>query len=80
MNVVPNNLAHKHNPRGDVVMPIKRPKQGNIVETLRLGGTTIHICDDYFAETPEEIEKILDDYHAAAWAIVNTEAAKGEAV
>jgi len=80
MNVVLSNLAHKHNPRGDVVMPIKRPNQGNVVETFRIGGTTINICDDFFAQDEYEVEKVLDDLHAAGWAIINDLAAKGEAV
>lgn len=80
MNVVLQKKPHKHIPKGDVFMP-KKPNEssngGNIVETYKLGNTTVHICDDCFAKTPEEIKKVLDDYHAAGWAIVLDLAAKG---
>ena len=45
---------------------------GNVVETYKIGQTTIRICDDYVAQTPEEIDRILDDFHAVGWAIIES--------
>lgn len=54
-------------------------EKGNIVETYQIGLTTVHICDDYVAKTPEDIEKVIDDMHAVGWKIIES-AAKGEAI
>jgi hypothetical protein len=45
--------------------------QGNIVDTRVIGGTTLHICSDYFATTPDEVEKVLDNLHRAAWEVIS---------
>lgn len=59
--------------RGDVAMKRRQFKrEGNIVYTTQIGNTTIRICDDFCARTPEEVEKVLDDFHAAGWAIVES--------
>lgn len=47
-------------------------REGNIVYTTQIGNTMIRICDDFCARTPEEVEKVLDDFHAAGWAIVES--------
>jgi hypothetical protein len=44
--------------------------QGNVVYTTKIGNTTIRFCDDFCAKTPEEVEKVLDEMHAAGWAII----------
>lgn len=62
---------HKHMPRGDDM---------NIVETYQLGKTVVHIADDFVAKTPEEIEKVLDDYHDAGWVIAQKLIDAGETV
>lgn len=53
-------------------MPKRRKfiRDGNVVHTVMIGNTTIRICDDFFARTPEEIERVIDDMHAAGWAII----------
>jgi len=53
---------------------------GNVVKTIQDGNTTVLICDDFAAKTPEEIEKVLVEYHAAGWAIAQRLIEKGEAV
>ncbi|MCL6558543.1 MAG: hypothetical protein K6U74_07020 [Firmicutes bacterium] len=61
--------------RGDAAMPKRKDKfkrDGNVVFTTRIGNTTIRICDDFCARTSEEIERVLDDMHAAGWAIVES--------
>lgn len=46
----------KHRLYGEVVL-----MEGNIVQTLHLDETTIHICDDYCrGKSKEDVEKILD--------------------
>jgi len=80
---VPQTLPHKHIPRGDVPMSrTDKNKQEvpNIVKTYRIGGSTIHIADNYVAKTPEEVEKVLDRLHAVGWRIVEDLAEKGKLV
>lgn len=50
-------------------MPLPEP---NIVETYNIDGSTIHICDNYVAKTPEEIEKVVKNLYSAAWKIVRS--------
>ncbi|MUG68666.1 hypothetical protein GNP94_22095 [Paenibacillus campinasensis] len=49
----------------------------NIVETYTIGESTVHICDNYMARTPEEKQKVIQDMHAKAWAIVRDIREKG---
>ncbi|QMV43717.1 hypothetical protein [Cohnella cholangitidis] len=58
----------------------KAPLHGNIVKTMMIGNTTINFCDDCIVKTPEELEKVLDRFHAAGWAIIEELVAKGESV
>jgi hypothetical protein len=45
----------------------------NIVKTYQFGNSTVHIADNaYRDKTPEEIEKVLEDYHAAGWRIIES--------
>lgn len=67
--------------RGEAtVKQSKAPVVPNIVETYQIGGSTIHICDNFIRTDPAEIEKVLDDFHAAGWRIIEELAAKGEKV
>jgi hypothetical protein len=68
--VVPDALPHRHNPRGGVSVKKKENKVPNIVETYHYGNTTVHIADNFIRTDPDEIEKILDELHAAGWRIV----------
>lgn len=72
LNAAPHTLVT----RGDAAMskPKRRQfkREGNIVYTTKIGNTTIRICDDFVARTPEEIEKVLDEMHAAGWAIIES--------
>ncbi|GIO13575.1 hypothetical protein J19TS2_31300 [Cohnella xylanilytica] len=43
--------------------------KGNIVETTMIGNTTVHVCDDFIVTDPDEIERVLDEYYAAGWAM-----------
>lgn len=75
--VLPQTL-HTHIARGNAAMKKNRFKrQGNIVHTIQEGNTTIHICDDSFAKTPEDVDRILEDMHAAGWAIIESLNQKG---
>jgi len=50
----------------------KFKREGNVGYTIQIGNTTIRICDDFCARTPEEIEKVLEEMHAAGWAIIES--------
>lgn len=58
----------------------KAPLLGNVVKTIQDGNTTILICDDFIAKTPEEIEKVLDRFYASGWRIVEELIAQGKEV
>lgn len=58
----------------------KHLKEGNIVETYQIGQSIVYICDDHVAKTQDEIEKVINDMHAAGWKIIEGAAAKGEAI
>ncbi|NGP56810.1 hypothetical protein FLT15_00065 [Paenibacillus thiaminolyticus] len=45
-------------------------RKGNIVETYKIGNTTVNICDDCFVKTPEEKERVLAEFYAVGWAII----------
>jgi len=79
---VPLAVPHTYLPGGDAAVKKKRnpPLWGNVIETMQFGNVTIHVCDDCIAQTPEAIEKVLDEFHAAGWAIVEELVAKGEAI
>ncbi|MDR9857839.1 hypothetical protein RJP21_30050 [Paenibacillus sp. VCA1] len=49
----------------------------NIVETYTFGESKVHICDNYMAKTPEEVQKVLKDMYSAAWKIVHDVRSKG---
>lgn len=49
----------------------------NIVETYTFGESKVHICDNYMAKTPEEVQKVLKDMYSAAWKIVRDVRSKG---
>lgn len=70
---VPQTTGHTHNPRRDVAMPndkSKIPLEPVIVETYKFGGSTVHIGSNYFAQTPEEVQRVLDNFQAVGWKIV----------
>jgi len=50
----------------------------NIVQSYKIGGSTIEIADDFVRTDPDEIERILDDMHRAAWKIVQSCRERGE--
>ncbi|MFB4326033.1 hypothetical protein RB298_27285 [Priestia sp. BR_2] len=79
---VPQTALHIHNPGRDVQLPNPKVKlpEGNIVETYTIGESTIHICDDYMARTPEEKDKVIKNMHEKAWAIIRDLQEKGEAL
>ncbi|MGI2294130.1 hypothetical protein [Paenibacillus sp. GXUN7292] len=60
------------------VKKVTPPLQGNIVKTIHDGNAIIHIADDCVAKTPEEIDKVLEDYHAAGWRIIESLEAEKE--
>lgn len=73
-------LSHTHNPRRDAAMTNEKskiPLEPEIVETYKFGGSTVHICSNYFAKTPEEAQRVLDNFHAAGWKIVRQIHASG---
>ncbi|MFE4569986.1 hypothetical protein [Paenibacillus chitinolyticus] len=72
--IVRENQPHTHRSRGNATVKkreMKPNQSGKIMETYRYGNSVVHICDGYFAETPEEVEQVLDEHHAAGWAIIN---------
>lgn len=72
---------HTLNRGGDAAMKKRKPPLwGNVVKTMKIGNATILICDDCIVKSPEEIEEVLDRFHAAGWAIVEDLIAKGEEV
>lgn len=79
MRVVHAASRHTHMPRGGW-MKRQEPEQPNIVKTLQIGNATVHIADNFCARTPEEIDKVLNEYHAAGWAIVDELVERGEEV
>lgn len=77
---VPQSSLHTHNPRRDVPMLKGKPLEPNIVETYKIGGTTIHIADNFVAKTPEEVQRVLDNFQAVGWKIVRQIRASGGAI
>lgn len=51
---------------------------GNVVYTTKIGNTTIKICDDYVAKTPEHINQILDELHYIGWIILTNKQEKND--
>jgi hypothetical protein len=49
----------------------------NIVETYKYGNATVHIADNFIRTDPEEIQKVLNEYYAASWALVLSLRAEG---
>ena len=58
---VPQTQQHRHLTRGD--------ESVNYDMTLRIGNTTVNIVAPP-PMTEEEKERILDEFHAAGWAIL----------
>ncbi|WP_157277927.1 hypothetical protein [Paenibacillus taiwanensis] len=54
--------------------------EGSIVKTMKVGKSVVHICSDYFAQTAEEANKVLEDMHEAGWAIIDKKSELEEAV
>lgn len=80
--VVPQRAPHIDNPGRDAQVPknnLPLP-EANIVETYSIGESKVHICDNYMAKTPEEINKVVMDMHEKAWAIIRDIQEKGGAV
>lgn len=49
----------------------KKPlPEGRIVETYHYGNSTVHISDACIVHDPDEIEKIIDNWHEIGWAII----------
>lgn len=74
---MPVPLEPAHTPIEKGARFMERP---NIVETYQIGGSTIQIADDFVRTDPDEIERILDDMHRAAWKIVQSCRERGEDV
>ena len=55
-------------------------KKPNIVHTCVIGRCRIHIAGDRLKRTPEQIEKVLDEFHAAGWRIAEKLAQEGKQV
>jgi hypothetical protein len=75
--VVPHMNVH-----GEAI-PMNEPVSaipGNIVKTFTYGNSTVHICDDYMVKTPEENQKIWDEYNRIARAIWRSAAERSELV
>lgn len=75
MSALASSQAVQPYPLQRGVAGMKREKfkrQGNIVQTMQIGNTTIHICDDCIVDTPEKAERVLDDLYAAGWAIIDS--------
>lgn len=68
---VPLEALHTHTLRGDVMVQQSRMDlpEANIVETYQFGESKVHICDNYVAQTPEAIQKVLKNLHAKGWDI-----------
>ncbi|RAV22221.1 hypothetical protein [Paenibacillus contaminans] len=64
---------HRHIWRGDPDM------EKNYAKTYTIGNSTIHIVAPP-PMTEEQKERILDDYHAAGWKIIDELVERGEAV
>lgn len=62
---VPVEMPHTLYQRGNVAVEDK----GKIVQTYHIGKSTVHIMDTYFAQSQDEIEKVLDDMHEVGWLI-----------
>lgn len=77
---VPQGLVHTHETGRDVAMAKKlsvkklpvHEIEPNIVETYKFGESTVHICDNYMARTPGEVEQILQDFERIGWKIVHS--------
>lgn len=68
---VPQQLPHTHNPRRDVRMSkSKIPDNPNIVETYKIGASTVHIADNFIRTNPEDIKRVLDEFNAIGRRIV----------
>lgn len=67
---VPNTIPHTLPIKGEWQVDEKhvQPK-GNIVQTLKIGGATVHIIDDCSAKTPEEKERVLAEFYSVGWSI-----------
>lgn len=42
---------------------------GTVVETKKIGNTTIHICSDHFPKNDEEKREVLRQFHEVGWRI-----------
>jgi len=60
---VPSVFPHRYIARGDI--PVEKRKK----HTLKHGNTVVHIVEPR-PMTREDIEKVLNDFHQAGWAIV----------
>lgn len=49
---------------------LKMVREANIVKTINNGGATILIADNYCAKTPEDIEKVVQEYYSVGWLVV----------
>jgi hypothetical protein len=61
-------------------MKLTAGKKPNIVHTCVIGRSRIHIASDCLKTTPEQIEKVLDEFHAAGWRIAEKLAREGNKV
>lgn len=62
--VVHPTLPHRHESRGDFPM-----KEQQYDATYKFGRSTVHVVAPKNI-TPEQKEKVLDDFHAAGWSII----------
>ncbi|AJS59687.1 hypothetical protein UB51_15725 [Paenibacillus sp. IHBB 10380] len=49
--------------------------KGNVIETFKLGNTTIHICDDFIV-SDFEVDTVVKELYAIGWRILTQSATK----
>lgn len=63
--VVPIPSPHRHESRGDSTM-----KEQKYDATYKFGRSTVHVVAPKNV-TEEQKERVLDDFHAAGWSIID---------
>ncbi|MET3937218.1 hypothetical protein ABIC22_000030 [Paenibacillus sp. PvP094] len=62
-------VAHIDSYRGDSMNAPYKPHEGNIVQTITSGSTTIHFCDDFVIKDVTTVAEILKRYERIGWDI-----------
>ncbi|MDM5278829.1 hypothetical protein QUF95_15630 [Paenibacillus silvae] len=50
-----------------------KPQEGNVVQTIVSGNTTIHFCDDSIQTDEASIRNILERYEQIGWDIFQSQ-------